>query len=202
MSDWSIPEDYEFAKHLTPDRLAWEFLRRNPDYQAYWDDAQRYGGGEFILRTYGEKWGLAKLIDPEEDDPESLRWRRITRPRMVRGRVSKGSKEIVLAFDPTLGVDQQTQEAKLILKAQIKWLTEKGRIKPIKLPKRKGDYSLYLRLLDARQQGQSYGKIAKTLFQRGEAFHENGLDKAKKTYKQAKKIRDSDYRKLVMKAKI
>lgn len=34
--DWKNPQDYEFIKELNPDHLAWEFLRRNPDYKKDW----------------------------------------------------------------------------------------------------------------------------------------------------------------------
>ena len=34
--DWTDPRDYAFTADLDPRQWAWEFLRRNPDYQAEW----------------------------------------------------------------------------------------------------------------------------------------------------------------------
>jgi len=36
MRDWSDPGDYAFTSALSPAEWAWEFLRRNPDYQRQW----------------------------------------------------------------------------------------------------------------------------------------------------------------------
>ena len=34
--EWKNPKDYLFTTGLSPDQWAWEFLRRNPDYQREW----------------------------------------------------------------------------------------------------------------------------------------------------------------------
>jgi hypothetical protein len=34
--DWRSPETYDSVKALEPTGFAWEFLRRNPDYQSEW----------------------------------------------------------------------------------------------------------------------------------------------------------------------
>lgn len=36
MPDWKNPADYNFTAGLTPAEWAWQFLRRNPDYQTDW----------------------------------------------------------------------------------------------------------------------------------------------------------------------
>lgn len=33
MRDWRNPEDYKFCQNLSPESWAWQFLRRNPEYQ-------------------------------------------------------------------------------------------------------------------------------------------------------------------------
>ncbi|MEJ2591852.1 MAG: DUF6499 domain-containing protein [Candidatus Thiodiazotropha sp.] len=38
MRDWRNPEDYRFARSLSADQWAWEFLRRNPVYRKAWHD--------------------------------------------------------------------------------------------------------------------------------------------------------------------
>ncbi len=38
MPDWRNPQDYAFTQRLTAAQWAWEYLRRNPVYQAEWRD--------------------------------------------------------------------------------------------------------------------------------------------------------------------
>ncbi|MFC1896810.1 transcriptional regulator domain-containing protein [Thermodesulfobacteriota bacterium] len=35
--EWRNPKDYAWVVNLTPSQLAWEFLRRNPDYLKEYD---------------------------------------------------------------------------------------------------------------------------------------------------------------------
>ena len=57
--DWRSPSDYEYLRQLDRAELAWEFLRRNPDYKK---DFGRID--EKVKRTrpdmvaVGEPWGL------------------------------------------------------------------------------------------------------------------------------------------------
>ena len=37
--NWRNSEDYEYSQHLTSDLWAWQFLRRNPEYQEDWKQA-------------------------------------------------------------------------------------------------------------------------------------------------------------------
>jgi hypothetical protein len=36
MPNWRNPHDYDFTQTLTAAQWAWEFLRRNPEYQREW----------------------------------------------------------------------------------------------------------------------------------------------------------------------
>jgi hypothetical protein len=64
MTDWKNPQDYAYTRTLTGNGWAWEFLRRNLDYQQHfkevlaWRDqlAEKYGPGN-------DKW-LAQFNDP------------------------------------------------------------------------------------------------------------------------------------------
>ena len=86
MPDWKNPERYEFVKNLKPDRLAWEFLRRNPKYVEHWAKVKPYLEQEkeahqknSILLRYGKEWHLDMLIDPDEDNPLHLSWLSVQR---------------------------------------------------------------------------------------------------------------------------
>jgi Proteobacterial transcriptional regulator-like domain len=55
--DWRSAAAYDYVRGLTLPNLAWEFLRRNPDYRGDYEAALTAGSqeGETIL---GSCWGL------------------------------------------------------------------------------------------------------------------------------------------------
>lgn len=53
--DWRSARDYDFVSTLSPERLAWEFLRRNPVYRAAAADAG--SACDFDAAS----WGLLRL---------------------------------------------------------------------------------------------------------------------------------------------
>ena len=54
--DWRSPAAYQYAANMEPASLAWEFLRRNPDYRNAYKAApvQADGGTDGPAR----RWGL------------------------------------------------------------------------------------------------------------------------------------------------
>jgi hypothetical protein len=71
MRHWKSAVDYGYIGDLTA--FAWEFLRRNPDYQA----AYRSITSEHDLTSVAEHWGCA--IDPNlRSDQISIDWRQYT----------------------------------------------------------------------------------------------------------------------------
>jgi hypothetical protein len=64
-NNWRSPAAHRDALHLDPAELAWEFLRRNPDYQASFVEGQMQSD----RRTDGpaRRWGLRFLADPTQD---------------------------------------------------------------------------------------------------------------------------------------
>jgi hypothetical protein len=54
--EWRSKAAYDYAEALEPSGLAWEFLRRNPDYRAAFETAVRPADdGTF---DPGRRWGL------------------------------------------------------------------------------------------------------------------------------------------------
>jgi len=53
--DWRSPAAYDYAAAMEPSGLAWEFLRRNPDYRIAYETAQAgaYDGVEGQARCWG-----------------------------------------------------------------------------------------------------------------------------------------------------
>lgn len=93
--DWRSEAAYDYIDKLTPGDLAWEFLRRNPDYRNAYRDLVATGRlTEAIAQEFAERWGLrfrrrpsqlganpADLLDPASrsgcdhpDDRPRDRW--------------------------------------------------------------------------------------------------------------------------------
>ena len=53
-SQWRDPSAYAFVKGATADVIAWEFLRRNPDYQRDFSEPRTVKA----TRELRERWGL------------------------------------------------------------------------------------------------------------------------------------------------
>ena len=57
LPDWTDAGAYPNADDLHPEQWAWEFLRRNPDYQRTFLEKHDEATG-------AERWGLTFLMDP------------------------------------------------------------------------------------------------------------------------------------------
>jgi hypothetical protein len=69
LSDWRSPTAYKHLSGLTPARLAWEFLRRNPEYRSDYQRADGYRGAlgtgsEAVCDDLARRWGLRFLGRP------------------------------------------------------------------------------------------------------------------------------------------
>jgi len=53
--DWRSAADYADTSSLSVSGWAWEFLRRNPDYQA---EVQNAGSSPLRRAAVGRRWGL------------------------------------------------------------------------------------------------------------------------------------------------
>jgi len=54
-SRWRSAEDYAYLDQLSAADLAWEYLRRNPDYQ---DDYRAAGSADTSDPGWSARWGL------------------------------------------------------------------------------------------------------------------------------------------------
>lgn len=56
---WRSEAAYDYIDKLTPGDLAWEFLRRNPDYRRSYQELVSIGRlTENVAREFAEQWGL------------------------------------------------------------------------------------------------------------------------------------------------
>lgn len=57
--NWRSEAAYDYIDKLTPGDLAWEFLRRNPEYQKSYQELLTIGRlTEDVGREFAEQWGL------------------------------------------------------------------------------------------------------------------------------------------------
>jgi hypothetical protein len=66
-SQWRDAGNYAFVKALPPDGCAWEFLRRNPDYQQAWRAVCSAGNPLSEVSSRAAVWGLVSFESPERD---------------------------------------------------------------------------------------------------------------------------------------
>jgi hypothetical protein len=62
---WHASAAYLYLLHLEDLSLAWEYLRRNPEYRSAWDDALAGQGAPEDVQAAA--WGLKELEDPQLD---------------------------------------------------------------------------------------------------------------------------------------
>ena len=56
--NWRSPDDYAYLNELTPPELAWEFLRRNPEYVRDYRKLLPLMGTEAPAAIAALRWGL------------------------------------------------------------------------------------------------------------------------------------------------
>jgi len=72
---WRSEAAYDYIDRLTPGDLAWEFLRRNPDYRKTYQELVSIGRlTEDVAREFAEQWGLRFRCRPSQlgADPADL----------------------------------------------------------------------------------------------------------------------------------
>ncbi len=191
MRNWRDPEDYCFTEGLPPWRWAWEFLRRNPDYQVDFHDAIRrlnaregeYAAEAEILDATGyskpegewvdsvpskqsrEKWLLWYYLNPELDVPGISPFLEFGRLYVWEQRLRPlQDYEVLVRVDLRFPIQPQLALARGPLARRQRNQAGRGdfrRRAPRNQPKQ---WRLYLRLLDARAVDTTYEEIAEVLF--------------------------------------
>ena len=68
---WRSETAYEYIDELSPSDLAWEFLRRNPDYRKSYQELVSSGRlTEEIARDFAARWGLRFRGRPSQHGPD------------------------------------------------------------------------------------------------------------------------------------
>ena len=225
MKNWRDPEDYRFTEALPPWRWAWEFVRRNPDYQVDFHDAIRrlnaregeYAAAAEILDATGyskpegewvdsvaskqsrEKWLLWYYLNPELDVPEIS-------PFLGFGELYDWEQrlrplqdyEVLVRVDLRFPIQPQLALARGPLARRQRNQAGRGdfrKIAPRNQPKK---WQLYLRLLDARAADAPYNEIAVVLFGIDDRSQKDPQIKVDTALRQARRMSRTGYRDILL----
>jgi hypothetical protein len=56
--DWRAPESYKRVQDAENTAIAWEYLRRNPDYRRDYEEMARAGRVHNVTAEFRRRWGL------------------------------------------------------------------------------------------------------------------------------------------------
>lgn len=216
--DWKIASDYPDEKRsrlISPDRWAWEFLKRNKKFRSDIEEAKKTQGSYLeahsdecigwsntptgqVLRKWGidrpniTAWIDARVVDAPvvfEKYPQVLRFASIQGVDVHAAKAD--SSKICLQFDLSSPIEPQIQRAKSILLSNQK-------AKENNLTRRRNNeqfdrFPCYLRILDAVDAGAKNKEIADCLF-----LADDTLAMAKK---KAEALRDGGYKTIAEKPK-
>ncbi len=204
MQDWRNSEEYSYTADLTLHQWAWEFLRRNPEYRAAWEEfqgtsrlAKEYGARE---EAAGAEWGLEWPVDPDLRATEArFYFSGSDTLRRVLG-VSRARANMVtmLEIDLERPLRPQLQIALKRLRHDRDEAKRRGKIKPCR-PKTRAQtrlYPCYVRLLDGSLAGVGMWKMGKELFPDLEDL-EDRRQRARTRLRSARKLASGGYRELL-----
>jgi len=227
--DW-LPDWKDVTKypHSKKGRVwAWEFLRRNPQYQQLWDKYAALPPGPLytgnsahafmdICQRFERQFGVSHSAPPSMPFTHpDFKWRprfAAQSPRHwimqpdddidMEGAHLDHQAEVLMKFDLRLQLSPQLTGAKAILNKEAKRLKKAGLLGG--QPRAKFEkYQTYLRLLDAKSSGASSKEIAKEILGiKDKTTLEDTQyvkEKVDEVFEPAKRLRDGGYRFLAAK---
>ena len=155
IKNWKVANEYPSPAKIKGVALAWEFLRRNPEYQADFDRLPK------IKKEYGwfkeeilKKWFLNTptknfVPNPLDDKPKGLGLFLDKYPRCykeINKNPTKYPNDKVVVFNLKIPLKRQLEEAEKFLKKELK----ESKIKPKETPAKRDALLRYWRVLDAK----------------------------------------------------
>jgi hypothetical protein len=215
LPDWRESRYYPAPGSTSSRHWAWEFLRRNPEYQQLWEKPIKpeYDAAEMDVRLQSTKptapghrfrprLTCSPLVQFEKQfhlssypPPPSMSRpnplftgqfvRYITLSKPGEVRGWLDENEIVMWFNPSWPLRPQLAKAEKLLKDHSARIANRN----FKIwPK---NYGKYLRLIDARAVEVSYSQIASRLY--SHLSNTSGTNQAKNDFKVAKRLRDHNF---------
>lgn len=204
IKNWRDPKEYAYMKKHTPELWAWEFLRRNPDYNRDWKRAlSAYLKGvsenkfqikneikSVFFRGAREKWGLFQIdqiINPAVDKPYNdldfpifYTYGNLYTISTFKLLSNLKDSEALARFDLTKPIEQQLEYFGKLLKEEQRLILDKYDIN-IQYVINKASYWIdHLRRFDAVESKADMKDIVDKLF-KGED-HNLVLKKVKNSY--------------------
>ena len=205
IADWLDESSYPDPEKLNGPEFAWEYIRRNPEYQKDFETCKnppslRYKWN-LISKWFREGHGISKMLDPKEDKPRALNLRLKFRPTIIelfaKGRENsivspfQFKNDIVVVFNLDQPIRQQTESVDEYLRNEQK----KRKIAPSSSKPKLSKHKLFWQIIDAKSQKVPPRKIRKIFKFKYE--YDLGVDELKGKLKQALEWRDSNFIKLV-----
>ena len=168
VTDWQDEASYPFDENTQNTRWAWEFLRRNPDYQKNYDEYSEAGKNQDTRLFLSAKWNTLSFIYPRSDKIPGFRKITSFPQEPYRGPINdktdpsleeRAPHELVLRFNLLLPYSDQERQARKIFQS-LKELRNIPRNQP---DSGKDLFKLYLRLLDAKASGAKPKQILNSI---------------------------------------
>jgi hypothetical protein len=214
LPDWQDINNYPKPKKATGRVWAWEFLRRNLQYQQLWEKYSVSGHADRlwdIRPVFRTEFGVSSPAPPAMPFTHpDFEWRpRFTtqKPRYwIMPEEDDGGNgpdladvdidhpaEVLVKFDLRCQIDAQLIAVDTILNKELKRLKNTRVL--IAEPRARFDrYQKYLRVLDAKLSGATNKTIAVEILGIKNDDSENQKDTAHYAFEAAKRLRDKDYR--------
>jgi Proteobacterial transcriptional regulator-like domain len=209
--DWKSRDNYPDPQNTSSSQWAWEFLRRNPEYQLLWEklikpiyksprSANRLRPPilEFerqfhITDTFVQlpPSPAAKQAPTLYFDAPFILCRGASNAGPIRFDWSIGLNEMIVLFDMTRPIKPQLERVKMALVTASKDQENRNS----EFHRHTRSYRKYLRLLDAEIAGATWSQIAKELYPHLSDAYPNrpGRRQGRSDFKIAKRLRDEDF---------
>jgi hypothetical protein len=202
--DWRNAAHYRSPRNTSPLQWAWEFLRRNPEYQTLWAKRikHNYKPANFPTPAIPEFRDKFHIIEdpppsPAENKPKYLRF---GPPFILLRGPGKGGpisldwsicqNEMIVFFDLTYPIPRQLQ---VLNEAMVKHAPK--RTPEFRFNRWTEKYPTYLRLLDAIHAGVDQQTIIQNLYNLG---NQNARQTFRDHLRAAKLLRDKDFWRIAM----
>ena len=210
--DWKNEQKYPNPRNTSPEEWAWEFVRRNHEYQKDYESlvaglpplkTQKDNWSKYepvnkeIRKHFSQKFGVSYARSPSKRFSKNLKFERqpviITKPRIKKYEINYG--EVLVSFDLLKPINPQLKKIKIELEKQKDIFHEIYKEPENKKRAQTEKYQTYLRVLDAKYAKVKNSEIAKILYPDEENLYPDyaSKDKVKKDYLAAKRLQNQDY---------
>ncbi len=200
IKNWKAAKEYPSPMKMKGVALAWEFLRRNPEYQRDFDSIPK------IKKEYSwykkeilERWFLnpptkSLVPNPLDDKPKGLGLFLDKYPRCyqtITNNPTKYPNDKVVVFNLKIPLKRQLEEAEKFLKKELK----ESKIKPSTKSPVRDALLRYWRILDAKAEGKDNNStIGKFFYKKNEIEGAAScVERIRLDYDRAKEYRDETY---------